>query len=788
MIDLLRLKPYPDEMFYSICARIHFLSGRAKVRQTSGLLFGTEEKNNHIIWPTRLESFSKNYGISIEELVNNHTIFPYYERFLSEDRKAGLLDAMIYTKGINPSAYLGQYNDKEYAARLVLCPLCVQDDMLKFGEPYWHRTHHLPGTKICYKHNIWLISECDICNNPFSFTSNKELNVVPTFCENGHSLNVIKNNYDEKLLLIATENNYLLNSDKKFSVHEVKEKFLEYAKINQYNNIQSTTILYEKLFPGFLIQFPSLFLEQIGISVINDQVKGIKKIFWKKKRVSINPIYYIILMLFFGGTINDFLTQKIKYLPFGEGPWPCLNKVCLKFKEKTIQRVELKNTKHFGKPRGVFTCNKCGFTYSRLGPDSNEDDCHIFDLIFETGELWNSKFEELLKNDVVQLREMAKELGVGEVFLRIKLRDRFGKINLHSVRMLAVKEIQRNRVIQVMKENPAIRLAEIEKMDVKVIKWLREYDREWLQATVPYTKNILSLDERKKIFLDIVRKNPNATRVELKELNKSNYVWLIQNEKDWISEYLPPRKTRKSKLSLEERREKFLKLKNEYPNATRTQLKEKDSNNYTWLKQNDDEWLNINQPAFNVSKPVEKTSLDQRREAFITLRASHPNLNRAELSRLNPSNYAYLRTRDTEWFEKYQPPLKERSGELRPRLTIDQRRALFLVIFKENPNTTPKELRKLCGSNYDWLHTNDFLWLQNYQPNIRKMRPQRIRILNKTLEQRRAEFLVIKNENPHLPREGLMNKYQSLYRWLRTNDSEWMLEQLPPERVGGFNK
>ena len=35
-----------------------------------------------------------------------------------------------------------------------LCRACIREDLAKFGEPYWHRSHLLPGAFLCIKHGI----------------------------------------------------------------------------------------------------------------------------------------------------------------------------------------------------------------------------------------------------------------------------------------------------------------------------------------------------------------------------------------------------------------------------------------------------------------------------------------------------------------------------------------------------------------------------------------------------------------------------------------------------------
>ena len=44
------------------------------------------------------------------------------------------------------------------------CPVCYQEDLQLYGEPYWHRSHQLPDMQICTKHRCWLV-DTDVTYN-----------------------------------------------------------------------------------------------------------------------------------------------------------------------------------------------------------------------------------------------------------------------------------------------------------------------------------------------------------------------------------------------------------------------------------------------------------------------------------------------------------------------------------------------------------------------------------------------------------------------------------------------
>ncbi|MFE5324660.1 TnsD family Tn7-like transposition protein [Paenibacillus sp. NPDC056579] len=132
------------------------------------------------------------------------------------------------------------------------------------------------------------------------------------------------------------------------------------------------------------------------------------------------------------------------------------------------------------------------------------------------------------------------------------------------------------------------------------------------------------------------------------------------------------------------------------------ELIEPNTSNYTWLKKNDSAWFSKNQPSIEI-KPdkIIKISIENRRKKYLELLNEYPNLSREDLQRLDKSNYSWLRNHDSDWFEQHSPPLKKK-GMSHPRAGVEERRSSFLSIYQNNMGVSSKELRRLCGSNYTW--------------------------------------------------------------------------------------
>lgn len=80
---------YPDEILYSGFARYHFYSGNNNYRDTLKDLFGTDNVIPSIILPSYLSYFSselRHENYSVEKLIEEHTLLPYYRPFITESQ------------------------------------------------------------------------------------------------------------------------------------------------------------------------------------------------------------------------------------------------------------------------------------------------------------------------------------------------------------------------------------------------------------------------------------------------------------------------------------------------------------------------------------------------------------------------------------------------------------------------------------------------------------------------------------------------------------------------------
>ncbi|MCS0659766.1 TnsD family Tn7-like transposition protein [Massilia terrae] len=148
---------YDDESLYSLMARYHRLSGNPDDRQSLGDLVAT---HTHVI-TSHLPSSISMLASSLppgtktaEQLIVEHTLFPYFASFLSLQGKAAVMAAMLgdNSGGLKMriglvASRIGCHNTYRY------CGACLHEESER-EQAYWHRAHQLPGVWLCPRHAL----------------------------------------------------------------------------------------------------------------------------------------------------------------------------------------------------------------------------------------------------------------------------------------------------------------------------------------------------------------------------------------------------------------------------------------------------------------------------------------------------------------------------------------------------------------------------------------------------------------------------------------------------------
>ena len=150
---------YPDELLYSLFTRYFVKSGYMGYASAAEDLFANKITHPDIEFINRLSDEVIGHlqkQMPLEELIEKHTMFPYYARFLRKERRQQALSMMIrMDERYHNLIYMNKC--KHIPRYLRYCPHCAAYDRKIYGEAYWHRSHQLAGVDICRVHTCYIV-------------------------------------------------------------------------------------------------------------------------------------------------------------------------------------------------------------------------------------------------------------------------------------------------------------------------------------------------------------------------------------------------------------------------------------------------------------------------------------------------------------------------------------------------------------------------------------------------------------------------------------------------------
>ena len=94
--------------------------------------------------------------LSIDDVLANHTLLPYYTRFFETDKKRQVWEALQAGRSSGITSVRTQMPDGTEG--LKFCPNCYLLDTQEYGEPFWRRVHQIPLLGYCPMHKIPLVT------------------------------------------------------------------------------------------------------------------------------------------------------------------------------------------------------------------------------------------------------------------------------------------------------------------------------------------------------------------------------------------------------------------------------------------------------------------------------------------------------------------------------------------------------------------------------------------------------------------------------------------------------
>ena len=490
--------PYPDEILYSVFCRYNARCGNPSATRASITLFDQMYGKN-LFLPDKIEIIASQVpeaaNLTAERLIEETTIFPFLKPFLYKSK----IDSLLYSMRFgNPKILnmLGLRRNQTLSPQyLRYCRECLRDDVLKYGEPYWHRLHQMPGVSVCSKHTVPLLeSNVDTAEIKYGY--------YPLIPQSSEYQLLFESDTATKMTAFSCDVEWLLANGRHLSGYEqtleLYDCWMRDSGFRSHNGITSYQKLNKDLVEYYGYGFLSLF--RAYNSGVCTWLRNIVQI---QQRLT-HPLYHLLLMRFLAGSAEEFFTAKreriAEHLPFGKPPYPCRNHICEHNLLDVIEHIEVRIVN--GKPWASFVCPYCGLSYRRVGsvPKDKQYSGHIH--IDDYGEKWQNRLVELLSagTPVYKITRILHccsytvlKFGAGfGFFSRDKAKRKSRKYYVPKGLSLPIKqdiEIKRQQyrrqLLLIMSEKPYATRCELYYAATHCNYWLRKHDLEWYEQNAP---------------------------------------------------------------------------------------------------------------------------------------------------------------------------------------------------------------------------------------------------------------------------------------------------------------
>lgn len=499
--------PLPDEDYRNLVFRHQLQTpyefyGHARTELLGRLML------SKIIYPENLSRLEQHLGVGddfINEIVMEHTFFPFLRPFMTPEQLQESKRSMFQPGYIrNPLIRTGLRSYISSTERY--CPTCLHEDAQQYGVSYLHRIHQFNFLSSCHMHGDALIHECPMCNVPLTNQSGSQMLTEPR-CQNGHEIyELLRDQKSDTSFpnMIINEFKELMNFET--SVDVLVQRLLASLGNRGYIHFKGDFIYKNELINDVIEHYGKEDVESLGIRIENLRSVGFLAAMFKTGSIQGNILFYILIMRFLGGSVRAFFNLNERYsidLPFGTGPWRCMNYICPDYYKKVIRSCKRKAHEWV---TGTFTCPTCGMKYTRCGLPKEEDESQY--SIDTMGALFIDKALKYYREGY-QINEIAGFMNSNKKTIGKYLRPFREKVRTGSKR---VNIQEARKVIELGYREAAA--ASVSKIDI-------------CKETMLEAISVLGID---------------ASRPSIRKYNIHRYDWLMKNEREWMEGILPAKK------------------------------------------------------------------------------------------------------------------------------------------------------------------------------------------------------------------------------------------------------
>ena len=346
----------PDELLYSVLARLARHTGGGGPGATMRTLFGKSTSIASLDLPNRLAALAARIdparAIDAEWLIDRTTLFPYYTAFSTPAIAAAVRVAMR-TDGGSVHLRLGVAASRvRKPGRLRYCVECAAAMSRDHGERYWRRSHQLPGIVVCPEH-MCVLSESAIllaATNRHEFIA-ADARSCPV--DGPRACDAVAPRDIAILASIARESERILAGDGEPSDLSHAPYRAQLARIglmrsdHRVDQVALAARLWETYGDG---------LRHLPSTVRDGRCGEWLPEITRFRRKALHPLFHAVLRSFLAGERTSGLS------PFGQPPWQCRNVLADHYGRSVVMSV--RHHRNRLTRVAVFEC-ACGYAYTR---------------------------------------------------------------------------------------------------------------------------------------------------------------------------------------------------------------------------------------------------------------------------------------------------------------------------------------------------------------------------------------------------------------------------------------
>jgi len=349
--------PREDELLYSVLARLYAMHGEPGMAGFSRAISGGRHWVAQTPFPCQLDQLAERFGWNpefVDQLIDRHTLLPFFTAFAGSQQRARARLAMLTsTDGLYFSFGLSR-SKIPYPSRLRFCPTCLLEMRQQQRSWWWRRAHQLPGIVVCAIHAMPLrksLVQWTIQNRHLLVSADA------SSCPNNAELawaGPYSSSTMERLVELAQAASKLLHEPREplepSDVYDNYQRLLASRGLRRgtcHVHFRELKALIRDYWGDALCSVPGLDLDDMqGEGWVLERMRSRQRL--------MHPLKHLILDIALAAA------EEVDQ-PFGCGPWPCLNPICVHYRGPVIRSYRQSRDK--GKLHGHMLC-ECGYSYS----------------------------------------------------------------------------------------------------------------------------------------------------------------------------------------------------------------------------------------------------------------------------------------------------------------------------------------------------------------------------------------------------------------------------------------